>query len=182
VEVTVSVLPRKIVESYTEVFSLAGITPVSFDIESQAIARALVPTGDQSTWLIINIENKKTGFYVVEAGVVKFSTTLPYGSAGQNVSELKTEMRKIFAFWSSKEAKPDALKKIDQVLLSGAGADNHKFVTELMNESSVEYGWGDPWVNMPTKSKGIPKELLSQATSYSSAVGLALPHPHRPYV
>jgi Tfp pilus assembly PilM family ATPase len=182
VEVTVSVLPRKIVESYTEVFALAGITPVSFDIESQAIARALIPMGDQSTWLIINVENKKTGFYVVEAGVVRFSTTLPYGVSGQNLNELKTEIRKIFAFWSAREAKPGIQKKIDRVIFSGAGSDNHKFVNELMGEAPAEYGWGNPWVNMPNQGKGIPPGLSSQISSFSSAVGLALPHPHRPYV
>lgn len=182
VEVTVAVLPRKVVESYTEVFASAGLTPVSYDIESQAIARALIPSGDQSTWLIINIENKKTGFYVVEAGVVKFTTTLPYGAAGQGVNELKTEMRKISAFWSAREGKPEAPKKIDRVLLSGSGADNHHFVTELMGESSIDYGWGDPWANIPSKGRGVPRDFSSQALSFASALGLALPHPHRPYV
>jgi Tfp pilus assembly PilM family ATPase len=182
VEVTVSVLPRKIVESYTEVFATAGITPVSYDIESQAISRALIPAEDQKSWLIINVENKKTGFYVVEAGVVRFSTTLPYGASGQNLNELKTEIRKIFAFWSAREAKPEMQKKIDQVLLSGSGSDNHKFVKELMDEFSVEYGWGDPWANLPNNGNGIPKGLSTQASSFSSVIGLALPHPHRPYV
>ena len=182
VDVTVSVLPRKVVASYSEVFDAAGLVPVSFDIESQAIARALVPTGDQGTWLLVNIENKKTGFYIVEAGIVHFTTTLPYGSSSQIMNELKTEIRKIFAFWSAKEVKPDASpKKIDKVLLSGSGALDQTFVMELMNEASVEYSLGDPWVNLPSK-RGVPKDLAKESVALASAVGLALPHPHRPYV
>lgn len=183
VEVTVSVLPRKVVSSYAEVFEAAGLTPVSYDIESQAMARALIPTGDPGTWLIVDLENKKTGFYIVEAGVVQFTTTLPYGAAGQGTAELKAEMRKIFAFWSAREVKPGShSKKIDRVLVSGGGAQHRDFVMELMNESPVSYSWGDPWVNIRGMGGSLPKKLADLAPSFASAIGLALPHPHRPYV
>lgn len=181
-EVTVAVLPKRIADSYMEVFQTAGLVPVSFDIESQAIARAAVPTGDASTWLVINIETKKTGFYIVEAGVVRFTTTLSFGSNQPGTTELKTEMRKIFAFWGAREVKPGSpQKKIEKALLCGTGALNNAFVEELMDECPVEYTWGNPWINVSSGGKA-PPEFASEAMDFTATIGLALPHPHRPYV
>src|SRR3989344_2718958 len=78
IKLTVTVLPKDIVNAYITLFESAGITPISFDIESQAIARTLIHRGDRRPNLIINLSRKKTGFYVVEDKVVQFSTTSAY--------------------------------------------------------------------------------------------------------
>ena len=44
--VAVSVLPSSVAEGYIDAFEDADITPVSFDIESLALARALIKRGD----------------------------------------------------------------------------------------------------------------------------------------
>ncbi|MDZ4206016.1 MAG: pilus assembly protein PilM, partial [Patescibacteria group bacterium] len=75
IKLAVSVLPENIVNAYVGLFESALITPVSFDLESQAIARAVIRRGDKRPHLIINLSLKKTGFYVVEEEVVQFSTT-----------------------------------------------------------------------------------------------------------
>lgn len=182
-QVTVAVLPKRIIESYTEVFEAAGLTPVSYDIESQAIARAVVPKNNSNTWLVVNMEKKKTGFYIVEAGVVQFTTTLSMDVTNINTLELKAEMRKIFAFWSARQVKPGTSdKKIEKAVLCGSGALNPTFTTELMSECPVEYTVGNPWVNVSSGGGKIPKELAQEATAFAAAIGLALPHPHRPYV
>jgi Tfp pilus assembly PilM family ATPase len=177
IKVVVAVLPQKIISSYTEALESAGLTPVSYDIESQAIARALVPWGDKSTNLIINISKKKTGFYIVEDSLVQFTTTLPHGSTTtEHLGNLKTEIRKIFAFWGAKSEKPGLPpKKIAKVILCGAGSLDHSFVSRLMEEIEVEYGWGDPWTNLSGGGLDIPKELSRDALEYVPAIGLALP-------
>lgn len=76
VEVAIAVLPIKVVSAYSDVFHASGITPVAFKIESQAIARAVVPTGDMTPTIIINLDGKKTGFFVVSKGIVQFSSTM----------------------------------------------------------------------------------------------------------
>src|SRR3989338_7111058 len=107
IKVAVTVLSKSTVDTYIELFEAAGITPVSFDIESQAIARAIIPRKEDRTIMIINITGKKTGFYVVEDGVVHFTPPLPPGPAGEppypHMSDLKTEMTKILSFWSSRQ-------------------------------------------------------------------------------
>lgn len=182
IKVAVSVLPKQMVSAYTKVFESAGITPVSYDIESQAIARSVVPKGDMSSLLILNLEEKKTGLYVVEDGVVQFTTTLQYGAAGSSAHELKLEMRKIFAFWSAR-AKPGMPERnITKALLTGSASQDHSSVSKLMAECPVEYSWGNPWVNVASADSAPPSEIYAEVAGYASVIGLALPHPHHPYV
>ncbi len=183
--VTVSVISRKVVDFYLQVFESAGVTPVSFDIESQAIARAVVAKGDKSTQLVLNLGRKKTGFYVVEDEVVQFTTTLPYG-AGEgdhaHLNDLKTEIRKIFTFWSAHQKSATADGDISKVLICGEASLDHSFVTNLMSESPVPYDWVNPWVNVASTPERLPPDLVKDALDYVSAIGLAVPHPHRTYV
>lgn len=183
--VTVSVISRKVVDFYLQVLGSAGITPASFDIESQAIARAAVPRGDKTTQLILNLGKNKTGFYVVEDEVVQFTTTLPYGAGGgteAHLNDLKTEIRKIFTYWSAHSRGGVPAKNIEKVLLCGAASLDHGFVTELMSEVTTPFDWVDPWVNVSSSIEKLPPELIKDALEYVSAIGLAIPHPHRTYV
>lgn len=84
-DVVVSVLPRLVVEEYLEVFRGTGITPKAFEFESQAMARALIPRGDNGTFLIADIGKMVTDVFVVASGVVQFSTSLDIG--GQHITQ-----------------------------------------------------------------------------------------------
>lgn len=182
--VAVAVLSNKVINFYLPVFEAAGITPVSFDIESQAIARAVVPKGDKSPQLILNLEKMKTGFYVVEDEVVQFTTTLKYGTGKghTHLMDLKTEIKKIFAFWAAHDKSASADHNIKKVLVCGEGSLDKGFVTELMSESPVPYEFANPWTNLSGTLGKLPPELTKDTLEYAPAIGLAIPHPHRTYV
>lgn len=138
-KVVVSVISKRVVDFYTQVLREAGIAPVSFDVESQAIARAVIPMGEKNAQLIINLSERKTGFYVVEDKVVQFSTTLPLANAGS----LKAEIRKILGFWSSRNG-----REIKKVLLAGVGATDERIIKELKElktEYPLSFSLADPW-------------------------------------
>lgn len=80
-DVSVSVLPKAIVEDYLEVFMAAKLEPLSFEIEAQAIARALVKKGDTETSMIVDIGKTHTGFSVVQADRVVFTSIIGLGGA-----------------------------------------------------------------------------------------------------
>lgn len=178
IKLTVTVLPKNIVEAYIETFESAGITPVSFDIESQAIARAVVHRGDRRPNLIINLSLKKTGFYVVEEEVVQFSTTLTYGigkdDSYPSLNDLKAEMRKVFAFWNAR-TDPKSEKKIEKVILCGFGASSKDFVEKLMAESEAPYALADVWLNMSASRNHVPEISFDESLDCASAIGLVLP-------
>lgn len=180
-EVAVSALSNKVVDFYLQVFQDAGITPVSFDIESQAIARAVVPKGDKSTQLILNFGKKKTGFYVVENEVVQFTTTLPHGASRSHLSDIKAEVNKIFTFWGAHHGGGEN-GKIGKVLFCGEAVPDQSIAGELSTEAGVIYDWANPWSNTSSNAGEAPSELMKDALEYLPAVGLAIPHPHRTYV
>lgn len=78
-DVSVTVLPRKAVETYIELLAAAGLTALSFEIEAQAIARAVIRAGDRGTYLIVNFGEEKSGLFIVSDGAVSFTSTVGIG-------------------------------------------------------------------------------------------------------
>ncbi|MBX4181616.1 pilus assembly protein PilM [Candidatus Parcubacteria bacterium] len=177
IKVTVAVVTKKVIEAYQDVFHAAGITPISFDIESQAIARAVIPEGDARTTLIVSLGESKASFYIVENEVVQLSTTpaqdvLAKG-APINPQDLRNELRKVLTFWSSKvDARGQAEKKIERAIVCGTGAENITLINEIMSECPVEYSLADAWTNAKAASKKAP---IAEVPEYLSAIGAALP-------
>ena len=181
IKLAVSVLPKNVVETYVKIFESVGVTPVSFDLESQAIARAVIRQGDKQPILIINLSPEKTGFYVVEEGVVQFSTTLSYGIDGdgsyKNLNDLKVEMNKIFGFWEDLVNKSGQTgKKIEKVVLCGIGGNKTDFVEKLMSESKIPYSLADVWQNMFSAKSHVPEISFDVSLDYASVIGLVLPY------
>lgn len=174
IKLTVTVLPKNIVNAYIELFESANITPISFDIESQAIARAVVHRGDKRPNLIINLSRKKTGFYIVADEVVQFSTTPAY-SIGEDdsypsLNDLKAEMRKVLAFWSARLE-----KKVEKAILCGFGASKKDFVEKLMSESDVPYAPADVWLNTSSSRSHVSEIPFDESLDCASVIGLVLP-------
>ena len=72
----VVVYPKQTIEKYTSVFKEAGLLPLSFEIEAQAIARSVIKEGDDGTYMIVDFGKTKTGLSVVSDGVLSFTSTL----------------------------------------------------------------------------------------------------------
>lgn len=79
IDVVVSALPRSVVSEYLEVFRGTGITPKSFELESGAMARAVIPEGERGTFLVADIGKMTTDVFVVAGGIVQFSASLDIG-------------------------------------------------------------------------------------------------------
>lgn len=73
-EVQVVVIDKKTVDSYMSVFSDAGFQVVLFEIESQSVARSILPKDHKSTAMIVDLGDTRTGLSVVENGHVLFTT------------------------------------------------------------------------------------------------------------
>lgn len=71
----VSVLPRKEVVAYENILGEAGLTPLAFEVEAQAVARAVVPAGTKETTLVIDFGKTRTSFFVVRSNQVLFTST-----------------------------------------------------------------------------------------------------------
>ncbi len=87
--VTVSALPQDIVGEYMEICREANLQPLSFEIEAQTIARAVVSEDDDSAVMIIDIGKSRTGIFIANAGTVEYTTTLQIG--GDHLTEAVAE-------------------------------------------------------------------------------------------
>lgn len=74
--VNVTAFPRATVEMYYAALSDAGFIPLSFEIESQAAARALLRGGDTEARMLVDFGETRTVIAVAERGVVRFTTSL----------------------------------------------------------------------------------------------------------
>ena len=79
-EVSVSVLPHKEIDAYLHMLSGTGIMPVAFEIEAQAIARAVIPKEKSGTYAIADIGGSRTGLFVISGKAARFTSTIDAGS------------------------------------------------------------------------------------------------------
>jgi len=77
--VQVVAIAKKTAEAYLRVFTAAGMTPVSFEIDSQATVRALVVPHMLGTALIVDIGAERTGISIATSNTAVYTTTLEFG-------------------------------------------------------------------------------------------------------
>jgi len=76
---SVAVVPQPVLDEYIELCASCGLTPVSFLIENQALARAVVRQDDMGMYLIVNIGPKKTVLSIMSEQAVQFTSTVNIG-------------------------------------------------------------------------------------------------------
>jgi type IV pilus assembly protein PilM len=105
IDVSVSVMPETIIRSYAETIEASGLVPLSFEIEAQAIARAVVPFGDLGTYMIVDFGKTRSGISIKSEGVIRYTSTLDIGG-----NSLVTALQKAFKV-SEQEAEKIKIEK-----------------------------------------------------------------------
>jgi len=77
--INVSVIPKTVISTYTEIFNQAGFFPVAFEVESKMVASAVIPKDDMKNSVIINIKDDSTLFIGVMGGHVRVTFSVPIG-------------------------------------------------------------------------------------------------------
>ena len=78
-EVQVTAVPKNIIENYLLICKRSQISVKSFELEAQAISRAVVKKGDMDTYMIVDFGKRRTGIFIVSKGIVVFTFTLDLG-------------------------------------------------------------------------------------------------------
>lgn len=197
IDVSVTVVPENIVSSYMDIFSSAGMTPLHFEMESQAILKASIHRENNTPHLMVHFFDKKICVAIASDGVINFSSTVAF--SGEEVSveiktkdkknnnfskkitgavfdEFKSETNKIISYWNSKFEKLDQKPiPISSVVVSGHSADEADILNKL-NELGLEVSIANVWINAFSFDSFIPPIPKSESLEYAVAVGLALPH------
>lgn len=77
--VQVLAVASSVIESYLSIFKKTGLTPLSFELEAQAIARSVIPREDSSSVMIVDFGESRSGVSIAHKGRVLFTTTLEIG-------------------------------------------------------------------------------------------------------
>ncbi|MCX6752043.1 MAG: pilus assembly protein PilM [Candidatus Nomurabacteria bacterium] len=88
-ELQVAVIPKNVIEDYLAVFKNANIRIQSFELEAQAISRAVIKKGNMGTYMIVDFGERRTGIFIVSRGVVMFTSTLDVGGMMLNEMIMK---------------------------------------------------------------------------------------------
>jgi type IV pilus assembly protein PilM len=88
--IDVFVVPKKVIDDYSDVLYQSGLLPISFEIESLSAAKSVVPDSENNSVLIVNIKDNSTVLSVYSNKVVWFTTTIPLGNFEIEGSLMKT--------------------------------------------------------------------------------------------
>ncbi|MEK7588964.1 MAG: pilus assembly protein PilM [Patescibacteria group bacterium] len=83
-ELQVAAIPENVIDSYLTVFKDCNLTVHSFELEPQAITRAIIKKGDVETYMIVDFGETRTGIFIVSRGIVMFTSTLEIGGSSLN--------------------------------------------------------------------------------------------------
>ena len=91
IDVLVAAYPTVLIQTYCSAVEQAGFLPVSLEIESQAIARAIIPTVEETEpVLVVDIGLTRTSFLFAQNGYTKLTSTIPIGGHTMHEAIMKT--------------------------------------------------------------------------------------------
>lgn len=175
-DVVVSSLPISVVDTYVEVIQNAGLRMLSLEIESQAIARALIHSENKETVLLVHFGQGKVSLYVVVNRLVHFTSTITMKSSGNDgLDQLSQEIKRLFSYWHSlKENVGRDDRKISQIILTGENVTDN-VVSFISSHNQTRVVMGNVWINVFDLEEKIPEITFSDSLKYAPAIGLALP-------
>ena len=109
--VSVAVIPKRIVDSYLSIFKKANIRPIVFEIESMGITRSLIPKFFSSNPIVIvDIGKCGTGFTIFSGRTILFTSHIDI--CGQDFDKIISKKLKISLTEAEKFKKEIGLVKI----------------------------------------------------------------------
>jgi type IV pilus assembly protein PilM len=119
--VSVTAYAKETIMKYYESCTAAGVLPISFEVEAQAIARAATLSHDANTYMIVDFGKTRTGVGIVHRSVLMYTSTIDIGGA-----DLSKAMREVLG-----DRPEDELTEIKNTRGLVPGIEN-KTATEAM--------------------------------------------------
>ncbi len=175
-DVVVSALPINVIDTYVDIVNRAGLSLLSLEIESQAIARSVLKPNYLETVLIVHFGPEKVGLYIVSDRIVHFTSTIATkGESLNNPDFLSQEIKKLYVYWHTlKENVDKSERKISEIVVCGETVDDST-VSYLASHNGVKVSLGNVWTNVFDINTHVPEISFIDSLRYPAAIGLALP-------
>lgn len=79
IRVVVAAYQKDTIMTYYEACLEAELTPISFEVEAQAMARAVVPRNTNDTTMLIDFGKTRTGVGIIKHGILLYTSTIDIG-------------------------------------------------------------------------------------------------------
>lgn len=141
--VSVAVYAKDTIQQYYDACCEAGLMPLSFEVEADAIARATIPDDAPGSFLILDFGKTRTGLGIVERGALLYTSTIDIGG-----SHLSIALREL------------------------CGARDESEFTRLKNEHGLlKTGDGDEVYSALLPTIAVLREEVSTRVSYWNSTG-----------
>lgn len=140
-DVLISAFPKETVESYKRCLIKAGFTPLAFDLEVEALKRALFQKSDNSFKMIVDFGKTRTTFIIINKDKTLFTTTIKIG--GENLDKIlskslsltigeaetvKKEKGKIFPFMKENAGEENEIQSVLMPVISEIENEIKKYI------------------------------------------------------
>lgn len=178
-EVVVMVLPKSVIEGYINVFKQTNIIPISFEIESFSLSRAVVNSGDPRTHLLVNIKKDNVNISVVCRNIPRFTSTV-FGSVESSTNKdsykaalwLNEEVDKVVSYWESHGSLKTSIPQT--IILCGDIAGQTLGKEVISSNLNIEVNIANVWENVASFDEYIPDIPHFESLRFGTAIGLAL--------
>jgi len=198
VNVVVCAFPLDLATLYADVLLRAGITPIYFENESQAVAQAVIPHEHSGAHIIAHFTPSKAMIAVVLDGVVSFASTVTHSSGAisgaassatsgannkdiKSVSEpielmaVKDQLSRVVSYWhSNQQVKTREKSKIKSIIVSGAVGEMLDLPDYLSKNINLPSHLANVWQNAFSVDEIIPEISFNRSLVFAPAAGLAL--------
>ena len=177
-EVVVFVFPLVVASTYTDCLMRAGISAVSFETESQAIARSVAPHDKKGTHAILYFMGYKAVIAIVSDNIVHYASTVTHATGANEPVELvmvKDELSKVISYWHSKSAVATREKsKIQSVIVAGKVDELLDLPDYISKNLQLPSHMADVWQNAFSLNEKVPEISFDKSLVFASASGSAL--------
>ncbi len=181
IDVVVNVFPKNIISIYTEILKQSGLTPISFQSESTALAHSIIKTRDNEPYLIIRLVDNRINVAIVERNVVQYSSSISIDinqvladQNGEKANELKAALNKVLIFWFTNRNFDEEHKKIKTALIVGENGLSQEIDEFLERHLKINVDTGNVWANCFDINEYVPALNKKDALNFAVSVGLAL--------
>jgi len=191
--VAVSVIPSKTIEVYLEALEKAEFKPVRMELHSHSIARAITSAHSKHTYIVVVVVDiTTTGFYIVEKGVVSYSSLLHNNSAEKSATKssvdlveeggvsadeihiFEDEAKKIIDYWYSYRSHSSS-QEIHKVMILGDDIKRRDMVfNHFQKNISLSINKANVWKNIFSFDDFIPPLSAEDSIGYAGAIGASL--------
>lgn len=85
-QVSVVAYPKETLQKYYDACIMAEIRPISFEVEAQAMARAVVPSNASGSTMLVDFGKTRTGIGIIYRGTLMYTSTIDIG--GDQLSQV----------------------------------------------------------------------------------------------